>query len=113
MTHDDLATLERHAYARGDTEQARVLGLAADTQKTLENTLENGCLLEEARTSFPGEDCLEECRAKIEDILLGSRISKANIERIMELLYDEQTGLSNSAAYGREQINEYLNAITL
>lgn len=113
FNQNDLSTLESHAYAAGDTEQARLLGLAADALQVIKE--DNACLLQEARTGFPGEDCLEECKEKIEDILLDSdsRISKARIKQIMELLDSTQTELSNSAAYGREQLDKYMKAIAL
>jgi len=96
---------ERIAYANNDT-QAPLLGMLADHADQGEAISSALAYLQEARSCFPSEDCLQ----SVLDLL---RKSKAAVARdALELLEAIADELHREADYGREQLDAAVGALS-
>lgn len=100
-THHEL---ERISYTIGNGQAALYAELAEAEDKT--EAVDDACShIQEAKGSFPGEDCLQalidECKA-----LGQGRVTKAEVLALCEKLEELQSSLARDAEYGLDELQQ-------
>lgn len=100
-THHEL---ERISYTIGNGQAALYAELAEAEDKT--GAVDDACShIQEAKGSFPGEDCLQalidECRG-----LGQGRVTKAEVLALCEKLEELQSSLARDAEYGLNELQK-------
>ena len=100
-THHEL---ERISYTIGNGQAALYAELAEAEDKT--GAVDDACShIQEAKGSFPGEDCLQalidECRE-----LGQGRVTKAEVLALCEKLEELQSSLARDAEYGLDELQQ-------
>lgn len=99
-THHEL---ERISYTIGNGQAALYAELAEAEDKT--EAADDACThIQEAKGSFPGEDCLQEAISYCQNI--DGRVTKANIETLTKLLEELQSRLARDAEYGLHELQK-------
>ena len=100
-THHEL---ERISYTIGNGQAALYAELAEAEDKT--EAASDACgYIQEAKTAFPGEDCLQELINKCRAMSQG-RVTKAEVLAFCVELEELQSNLARSAEYGLDELKK-------
>ena len=108
----NMNDLERAAYISGDIERATLLAQIADLESLCgDGTSESAIThIEEAKTAFPGEDCLESIIQEARMMARG-RVTKAELMQLVEVMESLQDELARSSEYGLDELKQALKAL--
>jgi hypothetical protein len=100
-----IAEQERAAWISGDTARADMLAqlsLMDNLTKGSESAL---CHIQEARSAYPGEDCLESIIDEARTMARG-RVTKAEVLRLVEMMEEIQLEIARSTEYGLDELRQ-------
>lgn len=96
---------ERLAYAEGFTGTAELFARLSEAEHVAQGAQDALAHIQEARSAFPAEDCLQDT-IKHAQMLARSRVTKADVQELMEMLENLQLELARSAEYGRDELKQ-------
>jgi predicted RecB family endonuclease len=100
-THHEL---ERINYIKGN--MVANLFAEMDDKEILDEAMEDAVMhINEAKGSFPGEDCLQELIDEC-TIMAAGRVTKAEVRELCKKIEELQSQLANASEYGLEELSK-------
>ena len=102
---------ERAAWIAGDTARAKMMAQLSIMDNLTEGSESAICHIQEARTAYPGENCLgsiiDEAR-----MMARGRVTKTEVLRLVEMMEDLQLEIARSAEYGLDELRQAEELLT-
>ena len=96
---------ERLAYAEGFTGTAELFARLSEAEHAAQNVEDAIVHIQEARSAFPAEDCLHDVITHAQ-ALARARVTKADVQELVEMLENLQSELARSAEYGLHELKQ-------
>jgi hypothetical protein len=94
----------------GDTAKALLLAQVAHAEDAHSGAESAICHIDEARTGYPDEDCLESIIDEARTMARG-RVTKAEVLRLVEMMEELQLRIARSAEYGLDELRQAKEAL--
>ena len=94
---------ERLAYSEGFTGTAELFARLSDAEHAAQSAQDALAHVQEARSAFPAEDCLQNVIEHAQMLARG-RVTKADVQELVEMLENLQLELARSAEHGLDEL---------